>query len=30
MGSGEEITSEAEEHARALRREAEKINKGAN
>jgi len=30
MGSGEEITTEAEEHARALRREAGKINKGAN
>ncbi len=30
MGSGEEITSEAEEHARALRREAGKVDKGVN
>jgi len=30
MGSGEEITSEAEEHARALRREAGKADKGAD
>lgn len=30
MGSGEKITSEAKEHARALRREAGKIDKGAN
>ncbi len=30
MGSGEEITSEAEEHARALRREAGKLTKEQN